>query len=377
MKIFPSSPFSTPLSGSARETERRLQNICQGPKKRPPILSLALASVLALSCGSLVSCQSQETLTLSDLFALSGEPYQIEQTLPTSCWLLDEQELTQDALSLEGLTTETLPTTLADLSDLEHSPSWNQLVWLLAQDEERDTALYGVAQIGPYNDWFKTYGVIVRVDSRWAFYPLEWWCSWQTQRVPELWFGDYDEDGQEELAFALAWAQAWTQTYQGRQESLFFVELDTLEYTPLDPAGPFGLSTAYNQEAQVLSISTGHQLLQIDDVSELRERPEPLIVEFTRTDGQIRCQVQFLFSNPSEEELVVPMELTLKRRNGDYAMGNASFTASVFSAEAQNPQLFWLDDRGQVLQASTREEYEAGGQPYLDPPEALPSLRDL
>ena len=32
----PRTPFSTPLSGSAREVELRLKNIFSGPKKRPP-----------------------------------------------------------------------------------------------------------------------------------------------------------------------------------------------------------------------------------------------------------------------------------------------------------------------------------------------------
>ena len=33
----PRTPFSTHLSGSAREAEIRLRNIFSGPKKRPPI----------------------------------------------------------------------------------------------------------------------------------------------------------------------------------------------------------------------------------------------------------------------------------------------------------------------------------------------------
>ena len=55
----PRSPFSTPLSGSAREAEDRIRNIFQYQKKRPPILLLALACALALLCGGLVSCQPQ------------------------------------------------------------------------------------------------------------------------------------------------------------------------------------------------------------------------------------------------------------------------------------------------------------------------------
>ena len=53
----PRTPFSTPLSGSARETELRLKNIFSGPKKRPPVLFLALMFSVCLLCGNLVSCQ--------------------------------------------------------------------------------------------------------------------------------------------------------------------------------------------------------------------------------------------------------------------------------------------------------------------------------
>ena len=38
--IPPRSPFATPLSGSARETELRLRSIFQWKKRRPPALLL-------------------------------------------------------------------------------------------------------------------------------------------------------------------------------------------------------------------------------------------------------------------------------------------------------------------------------------------------
>ena len=47
----PSTPFSTQLSGSARETEIRLRNIFSGPKKRPPVpLMILVAAVCICSC---------------------------------------------------------------------------------------------------------------------------------------------------------------------------------------------------------------------------------------------------------------------------------------------------------------------------------------
>ena len=59
-KSFPASPFSTRLSGSARETELRIRSIFQWQKKRPPVWLMFVTAMLCLSCGSLVSCQVAE-----------------------------------------------------------------------------------------------------------------------------------------------------------------------------------------------------------------------------------------------------------------------------------------------------------------------------
>ena len=56
----PRTPLSTPLSGSAKETEIRIRNIMSGPKKRPPALFLALMFSVCIFCGNLVSCQMKE-----------------------------------------------------------------------------------------------------------------------------------------------------------------------------------------------------------------------------------------------------------------------------------------------------------------------------
>ena len=54
------TPFSTALSGSARETELRIRSIFQFQKKRPPVWLMVLAALVALSCGSLVACRMEE-----------------------------------------------------------------------------------------------------------------------------------------------------------------------------------------------------------------------------------------------------------------------------------------------------------------------------
>ena len=55
----PRTPFSTPLSGSARETEIRIRNIFSGPKRRPPLPFLILMFAIAIFCGNLVSCRQR------------------------------------------------------------------------------------------------------------------------------------------------------------------------------------------------------------------------------------------------------------------------------------------------------------------------------
>ena len=48
----PISPFTTALSGSARETELRIRSIFQGKRRRPPLplLILLLAAVFVTGC---------------------------------------------------------------------------------------------------------------------------------------------------------------------------------------------------------------------------------------------------------------------------------------------------------------------------------------
>lgn len=99
----PHSPFATHLSGSAKETELRLRSIFQWKKKRPPVTLLVLAAMVALFCGSLVSCQPQQgqsaqedtgqkTVTLEDLSVEASTP-DVQQA---------ESELERTAETLPG-----------------------------------------------------------------------------------------------------------------------------------------------------------------------------------------------------------------------------------------------------------------------------------
>lgn len=57
----PRTPFSTGLSGSAKETEIRIRNIFSGPKRRPPVPLMVFTALMILLCGNIVSCQMKET----------------------------------------------------------------------------------------------------------------------------------------------------------------------------------------------------------------------------------------------------------------------------------------------------------------------------
>lgn len=57
----PSTPFSTRLSGNAKENELRLRNIFQWKKKRPPLLVFGVLVLLCIGCGSLIACKVENT----------------------------------------------------------------------------------------------------------------------------------------------------------------------------------------------------------------------------------------------------------------------------------------------------------------------------
>ena len=77
----PHSPFSTHLSGSAKETELRLRNIFQWKKKRPPVVLFVLILVVLLSCFGLFSCTPQaESPAVDDSKAEMARP--VEEIAP-------------------------------------------------------------------------------------------------------------------------------------------------------------------------------------------------------------------------------------------------------------------------------------------------------
>ena len=375
--MFPHTPFSTPLSGSAKETQTRIRNIFQFQEKRPPVLALALAAALVLSCGGLVSCQNpaeqeidQADFPLPFSGNLPGEPLK----LAFPVW----QSLSEypGELNLEGLTVDTLPATPVNLRDFSQSESWNETVWLLSQDTERDAALYGVIQFENYSPGLnasdKLYGVILRAGEQFAYFPFDWDANLWAYQAPELWRGDFDGDGQEELAFALAYvhgSQVWA-------ENLYLFEPDTLEYQSIVLASGApelsGLTASYDPETLTLYAATEDRLLMLDE-SWVEGAPilEGFLqggsrVEFSLRDGTLWCTLALV---PSKAPLSNPviLDCPVVFQDESYVLGDPELSSeSLPVSEEYAPstdRLLWVDENGGMMQAATQEEYAAGGTP--------------
>ena len=375
--MLPRTPLSTPLSGSAKETQTRIRNIFQFQEKRPPVLALALAAALVLSCGGLVSCQNpaeqeidQADFPLPFSGNLPGEPLK----LAFPVW----QSLSEypGELNLEGLTVDTLPATPVNLRDFSQSESWNETVWLLSQDTERDAALYGVIQFENYSPGLnasdKLYGVILRAGEQFAYFPFDWDANLWAYQAPELWRGDFDGDGQEELAFALACehgSQVWV-------ENLYLFEPDTLECQVIGPASGglnlSGLTASYDPETLTLYAATDDRLLMLDE-SWVEGAPilEGFLqggsrVEFSLRDGTLWCTLALV---PSKAPLSNPviLDCPVVFQDESYVLGDPELSSeSLPVSEEYAPstdRLLWVDENGGMMQAATQEEYAAGGTP--------------
>lgn len=259
----PRTFFSTALSGSAKETERRIRNIFQGQKKRPPIWLMALVVLSILLCGSLVSCQEREpSLSHSEMPSASSSGTSDRSATPMAApseypwqealapywngsyytrayndldWLAGERgEMERTAQELlSGLTLQDFPTQTVDLSAPEPSLGWKERLWLLCQSPEADVSLYGVAvwedpDLPKTGQALSTYGLILRHGDRWTYCPETWSPHYGT--APTLTLQDLDRDGQREAVVISdqgVGVGAWRQ-------GLVIFELDDLSYARPD-----------------------------------------------------------------------------------------------------------------------------------------------
>ena len=102
---FPRTPFSTSLSGSAREIELRIRGIFSGPRRRPPVLFLALTFAACLLCGNLVSCRQRPPAPSIVMETQYYDSYSNFVEIPTLALPAGEQNDAVDAINeaLNGL----------------------------------------------------------------------------------------------------------------------------------------------------------------------------------------------------------------------------------------------------------------------------------
>ena len=95
----PRTPFSTSLSGSAKEVELRLKNIFSGPKKRPPLPFLILMFAVCVFCGNLVSCHVSEQRQPDSPDASNPGSSAVEPADESARWMLYWEEVTPKLLA--------------------------------------------------------------------------------------------------------------------------------------------------------------------------------------------------------------------------------------------------------------------------------------
>ncbi len=192
------TPFSTHFSGSAKETELRLRSIFQWEKRRPPILVLALALLLAVSCGSLIGCRvQQEEKPAEPLHAVEPTEKVVlkpryTETDPTERQarrqkILDRMEANKGQFHVPDARKGESTVSLEDVTQSDAAIP-NPGVVRLASFAEQNIYLYGYCDAEYFGK-----GLILDMGSQQTLYPFPYrYSSWPTASSTECLL---DEDG--------------------------------------------------------------------------------------------------------------------------------------------------------------------------------------
>ena len=202
----PRTPFSTHLSGSARETEIRIRSIMSGPKKRPPLPFLILAFSLCIFCGNIVSCQVAETDTpaAQDSSASVSAPPDTSEEQPwvpvelktgmlqyigqTSDWFYENYSPSEKEMAvLDNLPGAELPWEAVEVYYAMRRDYWRDTLLPVAYDEGEDVTVYFVVNpdsmpnveplVSPIlwgGDLEQQRGIVLRHGERTAYFHLYW-----------------------------------------------------------------------------------------------------------------------------------------------------------------------------------------------------------
>ena len=320
----PPTPFSTPLSGSAKETKMRLEGIMRGPQKRPPLIFIVLVSAFCLLSGNLVSCNNAEAEAPNPPAVQEPEDSSAPAEIPENWtaveldagllqyngrigdWFEEEYGPTEaERELLEHLPAAELPREAVDINEASKGDYWRDALLPVAYDEGADVTVYFVVnpdstpKVDPLvciPAWApEQRGIVLRHGDRAEYFHLCWDGNAKYGGNPLLLVDDLDADGQPEAAVVLCLGGG-TGAYE---ENLYLFDLDTMTYT-LPDYSEVPLEISASPDGKTVRLASGEQELEVD-VSELGDRFDGKmevgnIVQFYQRDGRIFCHLDVDFT---------------------------------------------------------------------------------
>lgn len=357
----PRTPFSTPLSGSARETEIRIRNIMSGPKKRPPLPFLILVFSICIFCGNIVSCQMAEAeapdggassasvSVLPDISAPEGPawtPAELDAGLmkyvgQTSDWFYENYFPTEKELALlDDLPADELPREAVEVYNAPRRDYWRDTLLPVAYDEEADVTVYFVVDpdnmpnveplVSPIlwgGDLEQQRGIVLRHGDRAEYFHLYWGGNAHFASNPTLLADDLDGDGQPEAALVLT--DGWgTGVYA---ESLYIFDLDTMTCTVPD-LSKVPLEITASPDGTAARLASGDREWKVD-LTRLYEPFKGTVevgnrVSFRKNDGRLVCDLDLDFSCRTLEYLA-SAHFPVVYEDGTYKLGPATWMGDI------------------------------------------------
>lgn len=178
----------------------------------------------------------RENLEIGDKFR-RGEPLEDTSGINASPAVSEARPLSELSATqrnwLADLPVEELPREAAQLGELVLADMWRDLLIPLASDEQGTVTVYGVVDLKDRRtedgipleaEDVEPYGIVIRNESKAAYYSLDWSAHLYSAENPELYVEDFDGDGAEEAAVVFRTGQ---ETDFSAYQTLIF-ELDTL-----------------------------------------------------------------------------------------------------------------------------------------------------
>ncbi len=359
----PRTPFSTPLSGSARETEIRIRNIMSGPKRRPPLPFLLLMFSICIFCGNIVSCQMAEaevpdsgdsSASVSappDASAPEGPPegwtpVELDAGLmkyvgQTGDWFYEDYFPTEQEMALlENLPADELPREAVEVYSAPRRDYWRDTLLPVAYDEGTDVTVYFVVDpdsvpdvetlVSPIlwgGDLDQRRGIVLRHGDRAEYFHLCWDGNAHFASNPTLLADDLDGDGQPEAALVLT--DGWgTGVYA---QSLYIFDLDTMTCAVPD-LSEVPLEITASPDGTTARLVSGEQEWTVD-LTQLAEPFKGTVeagnqVRFLKQDGRLVCDLGLDFSCMTLEYLA-SAHFPIIYEDGGYKLGPAVWLGDI------------------------------------------------